>query len=257
VKEMINMEKAKKEFIAYTNQFDINNPNIERKIGHSIRVMGISKKIAESLKLDKEQIELAALIGLLHDIGRFNQMKKYNTFNDKDSIDHGDYGIEILNKDMRKYIDSNKYDTIIKKAIKNHNKYEIEEGLTDEELLFSKIIRDADKTDILYEAVCIFWKDSESKIEKEIISDHLFNQFKNRTLIKRTKGKKSGVDSILTTLAFIFDINFKSTFEILSKEEYINKIIERFDFKDEYTKEKMEEVKEIANKYIQEKTKKE
>ncbi len=251
---MINIEKAKEEFILYTDKFDKNNPNIKRKIDHSFRVMEISKEISTNLGLQENQIKLATLIGLLHDIGK---LEKYNTFNDKDSIDHGDYGVEILNKCIRKYIDSSKYDNIIKKAIKNHNKFKIEDGLNEEELLFSKIIRDADKIDIFYEAVYIFWKDNESKIEKQRISDNIFNQFKNNTLIERKKGKKLEVDSIITMLAFIYDINFNYSFEIIKNENYINKILQRFNFKDEYTKQKIEEVKNIVNKYIKEKTKKE
>ncbi|WP_216649420.1 hypothetical protein, partial [Shigella sonnei] len=33
-------------------------------------------------------------------------------------------------------------------AIKNHNKFRIQEGLNEQELLHCKIVRDADKTDI-------------------------------------------------------------------------------------------------------------
>lgn len=252
---MIDIEKAKKEFTKYTNQFDISNPGISRKIGHSLRVMKISNQIAQSLELEEEKIRLATLIGLLHDIARFEQMKQYNTFRDCDSIDHGDYGVEILNKDIRKYIDTNKYDTIIKTAIKNHNKFSIEEGLTEEELLFAKIIRDADKTDIFYESVDMFWKDEENEIENDNISDNILNQFRNNSLIKRRTGAHKKIDSVITILAFIFDINFKPTFAILKKEDYINKIINRFDFKNQETKEKMEEIRKIANEYIEEKIK--
>ena len=63
----MNIEKAKYEFIKYVNNYDKQNPHIARKIGHSIRVMEISKKIAEHLNLDKEQIDIATLIGLLHE----------------------------------------------------------------------------------------------------------------------------------------------------------------------------------------------
>ena len=59
----------------------------------------------------------------------------------------------LLIKDIRKYIENDKYDEIIRKAIKNHNKFEIEKRLTEKELIFAKIIRDADKIDIIYESV--------------------------------------------------------------------------------------------------------
>ena len=48
---------------------------------------------------------------------------------------------------IRKFIEDNQYDGIIKKAIENHSKLKIEENLDERTLLHSKIIRDADKID--------------------------------------------------------------------------------------------------------------
>ncbi len=49
---------------------------------------------------------------------------------------------------IRDFIQDNQYDDIIKVAILNHNKYKLEtKGLTEKQILHSKIIRDADKTD--------------------------------------------------------------------------------------------------------------
>ena len=58
---MINIKNAKEEFLKYTKLFDLSNSNINRKQGHSLRVMEISKKIAESLNITKEEVELATL----------------------------------------------------------------------------------------------------------------------------------------------------------------------------------------------------
>ena len=93
---MIDLENAKKEFLDYTSQFDKKNKNIERKIGHSLRVMEISTRISKTLNLDQEEEQIASLIGLLHDIGRFKQYSQYQTFQDSKSIDHGKLGVEIL-----------------------------------------------------------------------------------------------------------------------------------------------------------------
>ena len=65
----IDIEKAKQEFIVYTEKYDLQNENIKRKQEHSLRVMQISEKLAKMLGLSKEEIQLATLIGLLHDIG--------------------------------------------------------------------------------------------------------------------------------------------------------------------------------------------
>ncbi len=78
------------------------------------------QKIAEDLNLTSEEAVLAQLIALLHDIGRFEQLRIYNTFRDIDSIDHAELGIKILFKDgiIRNFIKETKYDDIIYKAIK-------------------------------------------------------------------------------------------------------------------------------------------
>ena len=248
----IDLEKSKQQFLKYTQKFDLNEEHIKRKQQHSLRVMQKSKRIAELLKLTQEEIELATLIGLLHDIARFEQYTKFETFNDLLSIDHADYGVEILNKDIRKYIKKDKYDEIIKKAIKNHNKYVIEEGLTERELLFAKIIRDADKLDILYEAVDMFWKDTEKEIEETTIYENVYEQFMENKTVKTEKRKeKDNVNKVISTVALIFDINFKESFEIIKKEDYINKILNRFDFKDKDTKTKIEQIRKIANEYVE------
>ena len=92
----MNLEKAKKEFEIFVQQYDLENEKIKRKFGHSFRVMEKAGQIAKSLSLPNEEIELSKLIGLLHDIGRFEQERIYKTFKDHESIDHGDLGVEIL-----------------------------------------------------------------------------------------------------------------------------------------------------------------
>lgn len=254
----IDLEKAKQEFIEYTSKYDIKNEHISRKIGHSIRVMNISKEIATKIGLTQEEIEIATLIGLLHDIARFEQYTQFQTFNDLNSFDHGNYGAQILDKDIRKYIKNDKYDEIIKKAIKNHNKFEIEEGLTEKELIFAKLIRDADKIDIIYESVEMFWKGIENQINNTKISQNVEEQFRNYKQIKRGKDseKTPNIDEVIGVIAFIFDVNFKESFEIIKKKDYINKILNRFNLKDQETKEKIEEIRNIANNYIYEKIRK-
>lgn len=245
----IDLEKSKEEFIKYTENYDLQNEHIKGKQEHSLRVMEISKQIAEGLKLSQEEIDLATLIGLLHDIARFEQYTKYNTFKDLKSIDHGDFGAEILENEIRKYIDTNDFDEIIVKAVKNHNKFKIEEGLTSKQELFAKIIRDADKIDIFYESVVMFWKEKEQEVENSKISEEVVNTIKKQSQTMR-KAEESAVDNIMRVIAFIFDVNFNSSFQIIKKEDYINKILDRYEFKDEYTKQKAEEIREIANEYI-------
>ena len=65
---MIDIEKAKVAFKEYVKNYDINNKKINLKIAHIERTSMVSKKIAEKLNLNEEEVKLAELIGLLHDI---------------------------------------------------------------------------------------------------------------------------------------------------------------------------------------------
>ena len=256
--KIINLENAKKQFIKYVDNYDLGIEMIELKKNHSLRVMEISTKIAQEEKFNEEEIEIATLIGLLHDIARFRQYTEYHTFNDAESFDHGNMAVEILEKEdfIRNFIETDKYDEIIKLAIKNHNKFAIEEGLTNEQNKFCKIIRDADKIDILYIALEIFWKNEKEKVEKSIIDPKIKQYIDNRQLIKNSKNNKiEYVNSILRFLGFLYDINFKTSFKLILEENYIDRMINRFKYKDEYTQKEILEVGKQMNKYVLEKLK--
>ena len=246
---MIDINNAQKNFLKYVQNYDLNNENIKRKEQHSLRVMAISKKIAEELKLSEEEIKLATLIGLLHDIGRFEQYTKWKTFSDRISINHGVLGSKILeeNNFIRTFVTENKYHEIIKKAIINHNKYQIDENLNETELLYSKIIRDADKIDILYEvADGILMKDVD--LRDLCISENYFRQFLSEKTIKITD-EQNDLDKLILKIAFIFDLNFECSKKIIKEEKYIERILNRFEFKNEKAINQIREIKTIIKNF--------
>ena len=250
----MNIQKAEQEFLKFAEQYDLTFPKMKRKLQHSFRVMENAKNIAKSLNLNNDEIEIATLIGLLHDIGHFEEIKEKDILKLNTKIDHGDLGIEILQKNnyLRKFIKENTYDNIILKAIKNHNKFKIINELTKKELLFAKIIRDADKLDIFYEGATLFWTLSEQieKINNSKISDIVIQNFDNHIYFDR-KFLQTEVDKIIHFVSLIFDINFNYDFEIIKKENYINIILNKFTFEDENTSKQIEHILEIATKYIE------
>ena len=92
----INREKALAAFQEYTDRYDSSRDMIRLKIEHTYRVCGLCQQIARSLDLPEEEVDIAWLTGLLHDVGRFEQQRVYGTFTDVDSIDHAKYGARIL-----------------------------------------------------------------------------------------------------------------------------------------------------------------
>ncbi len=206
--------------------------------------------------LNNEDIELAKLIALLHDIGRFEQLKIYNSYIDSETIDHAILGNEILFKNnlIRNFIKDNQYDDIISKSILNHNRLSIESNLRDRELLHVKIIRDADKTDnFRVQATDEFENiiDDANKeiLENDVITEKIFNDFMNSKIIIK-KECKTYLDFLICYIAFIFDFNFTSGLEYIKEMDYINKIVNRLDYKRVETKQRMDKIKEHAIKYI-------
>ena len=100
----------------------------------------------------------------------------------------------------------------------------------------------------------MFWKGKEEQVEQSIISKETIEQFKNFVQIKSQK-IETEIDNVIRVIAFIFDMNFKPSFQILKEEDYINKILNRYDFKDEYTKQKVEEIRRVANEYVERRAK--
>lgn len=249
---MIEIEKAKKELVNHVHKLQINNPRVEMKIGHIIRVAENCKKIATLQGLTQNQIDIAQLIGLLHDIGRFEQYKIVDK-NSLEKFDHGEAGVEVLKKDnyIRKYINEDTYDDIIYTAVYEHNKYELTKGLSQDKELFCKIIRDADKLDLLYEAVYIYWQEpkrikevEEGRLSKKMLED--FYQYR----LANNKNRISETDQILRFASYVFDINFADSFKILKDNDNVSKMIDKFHYQIPDTKANMMKVKEIANTYI-------
>lgn len=209
-----------------------------------------------SLNLSEEDVKLAELIGLLHDIGRFEQIRIYNTFLDKDSINHAEFGIKVLfeNNLIRKFIKENTYDEIIKKAILNHNKPRIEEqGLSKKELLHCKIIRDADKIDIYYVLITEDLKNTygTENVCNEEISDEIFKEFKEEHIINY-KNMKTSADLFVAHIAYIFDFYFDYNLNIIKEKNYIKLLEAKINFKNKKTLEYVEKINDIVYTFINE-----
>lgn len=222
------------EFKKYVSKFDLNDDSISRKYYHSLRVMNKARKIAESIELSEEYINIATIVGLLHDYGRFEQWKRYHTFADGKSIDHGDLGVEILfdEKEIEKYDIKKENYRIIYNAIKYHNKLEIPEDLTKEEKIICKIIRDADKLDI-YELLLdgkIVFIDDNNPINLEVEKQFFENSSINKKIVKNESNR------ILLRLAMMYDINFKWSIEYIKNNNIIDRMLEMIEDKKKYEK---------------------
>lgn len=233
------------EFINYVSNYDLNNIKIKLKYDHSIRVMNLMMKYAKELGFASYEVELASVIGLLHDIGRFEQLKEYDSFNDKETIDHATLGVKLLFEDnLIKKFWSNKDDyELIKFAIKNHNKLNIEKCNNEKFLKYTKLIRDTDKIDILY----VYGVSDELKVRSEniSISKPILNCIKdNKTVSYDLINNKN--DELSVSFSYIFDINY----DICLKEFLynLNILYNKLEYK-----EKFKEIYMLINEYVKDK----
>lgn len=227
---MLDIAFCKNKFLEYVKDFDCTKDIVLRKVEHTLRVADISLEIAKGLNLSEEEQKLAYIIGILHDIGRFRQIKLYNTYSDqKSKISHAKLGIEILFDENKIYdfIDVRDYDSIIKTAILNHSILKIEDGLTEKELLFSKIIRDADKLDIFdmftYDDLIAMGVDSGFN-DSDNYSEIVLKSFFDNKQVTR-ENHKYLLDWFINAIAFVYDVNFKESFNILKDRDYMSIIL--------------------------------
>ncbi len=212
---------------------DFVNANIKLKELHSKRVCDEMRLLVDELNLPESQKNLAEAIALFHDIGRFEQFKKYKTFSDHRSIDHSKLGLEVLAKEKILESLERKEKEIIEKAIEFHNQIELPANLDENTLLMAKLIRDADKIDIYY-VVLEFYKQYEEnpdgfRIEMELPNTPDFSAKVLDDLIAgrriNYKSLKSWNDMKLCQLSWVYDVNFNATLKRIRQQGFLGKII--------------------------------
>ena len=215
------------------------------------------EKICNKMNLSEEKISLAKAIAYFHDLGRFEQLRSTNTYRD-DLLDHAEYGADLLIKEdyIKKFSIDDKYYTIIEKAVRYHNKLSVNEDLTEEEELFVKLIRDADKVDIYRVMVKFFENNFLVGSTKKLFSKNflveptkkVLDDFYSHKAINK-KDIKNKSDSLLCQMAFTFDINYEESKEVLRETKYYQKFIDSINVGED-VKEIFKSVKEEIYNYL-------
>lgn len=147
----IDRQRALAAFAAYVRPYDAQDPKVRLKIEHTYRVAALCERIAGSLGLPGEEASLAWLAGLLHDVGRFEQLRRFGTFDDAKSIDHAAASADVLFEQghIRDYCPDAAGDARLRAAVALHSAYRLPDGQDAPTRRLCDILRDADKVDIL------------------------------------------------------------------------------------------------------------
>ncbi|MGE0088387.1 MAG: HD domain-containing protein [Bacteroidales bacterium] len=245
-------------FSAYINHFLVLHPdlaeNIQIKADHSRKVHHEILGLAKNIKLTEGDTFIAETIGLFHDIGRFKQYVKYQTFSDSKSQNHAELGVDVLKENNVLKNLTPEQQEIIYKSILNHSRAEIAPDTNEKVISFSKMIRDADKLDIwrlITEYYMVKEQNENKTLELELpdneeISDEVLQAILNHQLILK-ESLKTLNDFKLLQIAWIFDLNFDYSIQRLFEKKYLEKIIRTLPQNN-----KVNKVKTLVDSYFRE-----
>lgn len=255
-KPAINRKNVINAFAEYVRNYDPSDEKIKFKIDHTYRVAGLCQRIAESLGLSEPDVDIAWLLGMLHDIGRFEQIRRFGTFNDVQSVDHAEFGADLLFKEglIRKFAEGyyeecelarsgneeaeqiiknnehhNKDTGLLEMAIRQHNKYRVKEDLTERQRMFCDILRDADKVDIFKVnadiPMEIIYDVTTEELKNGIITKEVLESFyKKKTVLKSVR--KSAVDHIVGHISLLFELVYKESYRQAKEQGYVYKLLD-------------------------------
>jgi putative nucleotidyltransferase with HDIG domain len=212
---------------------EVINANLKLKEKHSRRTCKEMLYLAGELGLDENQKRLSETIALFHDIGRFEQFVKYNTYSDVRSVDHCRLGLEVLRQS--KVLDGldRQEKQLIEKAIEFHGRKELPEDLDGRFLLLSKLIRDADKIDALY-VVTEYYKQyrdnpQEFRLALELPDGPAYSAEVVEAILCGQRIDYSRLRTLndlkLCLLGWVYDVNFTPTLKRIKQRKYLEKLL--------------------------------
>jgi len=212
---------------------DFLNANLKLKEHHSRRVCQEMLYLANQVNLTDNQRRMAEVISLFHDIGRFEQFTKYRTYNDFRSVDHCLLGLEVLRE--AKVLDAvaGEERELIEKAIEYHGRKDLPADLDGQCLLFSKLIRDADKLDVLYVVTQYYrqYRDNPGNFLLEVefpdnpaYSAEVIEAILRGELIDYTRLRTLN-DVKLLQLGWVYDINFTATLKRIKLRKFLEMLL--------------------------------
>lgn len=257
-KTSVRRSRVLNAFAEYVRKYDPSDGKIKLKIDHTYRVAGLCQRIAESLGLSGEDVDTAWLLGMLHDIGRFEQIRRYGTFNDAQSVDHADFGADLLfgggltDSFAPGYMQKDR--GLLELAIRQHNKYRLKEGLSGRELMFCNILRDADKIDILRVNVDvpleIIYDVTTEELRNGVITQEVLDSFYRRETVLKSI-RKSAVDNVVGHISLLFELVYPVSLKIARQQGYIFKMLD-FQSDVEETRRQFADMRAYVESFIEE-----
>lgn len=246
----IDRRRTREAFDSYVTAYDATNQRIALKVEHTLRVAELCERIAREAGFTPAGVDLAWLCGLLHDIGRFEQLRRWDTFSDAASTSHAALGVEVLfgskgdtgvaDDDgsaagtigiIHRFIDPNdELEEVIRAAVGFHSDYRLPEDLDVRTHAICDVVRDADKLDILRVASTDTVETVLNANEDELLASAVSPAIEDAFFEHRTahySERVTPVDYLVNLACFAFELVYPASLEIADEQEYIYRALER------------------------------
>jgi len=259
---LIHRAEVENSFRDYTAAYNLNEAKVKLKVDHTFRVAALSDVITDSLGMTGYDKDLAWMLGMLHDIGRFEQVRRYRTLRDALSINHAELSADILFRDglIRNFINvgadcsrSGDY-LLIEKVIRLHNVFRLPDDLSERELRFATILRDADKLDIVRVNVEtprseIYNVQEDIFLESEI-TDEVYETILQRQNLFRNM-MKTPADLLLGHISFVFGLVYPVSVRLMKEQGYLETVLQ-FPSRNAKTRQQFAEIRKVVHEYMEE-----
>jgi hypothetical protein len=233
IMEPNELEHLKGWFAAYCRDFytedEADNRNFSLKEIHTQHVCENMNLLTGSLKLPPNERITAEAIALFHDVGRFEQYRRHSTFRDAISENHAALGVKILKEESVLVKVPEEERRSIYLAISLHNVFRVPSSINGRDLLFTRLIRDADKLDI-WRIFVEYYMQPETERASAVglgfpdqpgCSPEVLDCLERREMVNLST-LKSLNDFKLLQLSWVFDLNFPASFRLALERGYID-----------------------------------
>jgi hypothetical protein len=237
------LKECHQEFEDYFKSLKSDSQDIKARIkdihSHTLQVVSNSQLLSKMLVQNEDDKDISEIIALFHDLGRVTLMAQGTESPTNIHRDHSAYSVKLIQQ-MNFYpklpVD---VQLIVLKAIDNHNSPKLAKLDNEQQMLFARILRDADKLDIL-DSSYRFFKEK-SGIQPLVTFDLVSQAEVSDKIIKSIMaGKTASIEDMKTMndyklflISMVFDVNFKYTFRILSEKQFVQKIYETLPKRDQ------------------------
>lgn len=227
----IDRARALRAFAAYVRPYNAADPKVRLKIEHTERVAALCERIARSEGWCAPEIDLGWLCGLLHDVGRFEQLRRFGTFDDSKSIDHAAASAAVLfdEGEIRAYIDDDSEDALLRTAVATHSLYRLPAGLDPRTRAFCNLVRDADKIDILRVNVETPMEDiynvSRAALRQSPVTPAVVEAFYAHHAVLRSL-KQHPADHAVGHASLVFELVYPESLRLVREQGYIFRLLD-------------------------------